>query len=132
MLNGWKRRVENLKAELLVLYIATQDPRVSRWHKLLFAVVIGYLFSPLDLIPDFIPILGYLDDLLIVPAGIWIMFKIIPPAVLADARERVREGDAEEVPVGWKTAIAVAILWIIVLVGIIWFLMGLSKRLDLL
>ncbi|MFX0114425.1 MAG: YkvA family protein [Candidatus Hodarchaeota archaeon] len=122
LLDSWKKRVKKLKEEVLVLYIASKDPRVSRWRKLLLGIVIGYLFCPLDLIPDFIPILGYLDDLLLVPFGIWLMAKIIPPAVLSDAREYLRAGNLEATPVGRKTAILIVFLWIATLVGFFWLL----------
>lgn len=124
MPDGWKKRVKKLKEEVLVLYVASKDPRISRWHKFLLGIVIGYLFCPLDLIPDFIPILGYLDDLLLVPVGIWLMTKIIPPTVLTDARESIRTGNHETTPIGRKTAFVIVCLWVAMLAGFLWLILA--------
>ncbi len=78
-----KRWARGLKAELYTLYLAYKDPRVPLHAKVFTAVVVGYAFSPIDLIPDAIPILSYLDDLLLVPLGIAIAVRMIPPHVLA-------------------------------------------------
>lgn len=127
MLDSWKNRVKNLKKEALVLYVASQDSRISRWQKLLVTLIIGYLFCPLDLIPDFIPILGYLDDLVLVPLGILLILKVFPAQVVADAREQVHEKQLENIPIGWKTAILVIILWIIGVFMTLWILLDLIR-----
>ena len=74
----WKRQVKLLRADTYALFLAYRDPRVPWYSKAFAALVVGYAFSPIDLIPDFIPILGYLDDLILVPIGIAIALKMIP------------------------------------------------------
>ena len=86
MLERLKKAAKRLKAELLALGYAARDPRTP-WYARAFALlVLAYALSPIDLIPDFIPVLGYLDDLLLLPAGLWLALRLIPPAVMADAR----------------------------------------------
>lgn len=82
-LRAWAR---GLKRDVMALWLAARDPRVPLLAKLLSGLVAAYALSPIDLIPDFIPVLGYLDDLLIVPAGFWLAVRMIPPLVLADLR----------------------------------------------
>jgi uncharacterized membrane protein YkvA (DUF1232 family) len=84
-LKAWAGR---LKRDVVALWLAARDPRTP-WHaKALAGAVAAYALSPIDLIPDFIPILGYLDDLLIVPAGIWLAVRWVPPALMAEFRDR--------------------------------------------
>jgi uncharacterized membrane protein YkvA (DUF1232 family) len=90
MLNHLKTQVRRLKTELFALYLASCDPRVPWYAKLFAAIVVGYAFSPIDLIPDIIPIVGYLDDLLLVPLGIVVAIKLIPAPVMAECREKAR------------------------------------------
>lgn len=85
---AWKRQAWRLKREAYTLYLAIRDPRVPWYAKALAICVVGYAFSPIDLIPDFIPVVGLLDDLVLVPLGVALVVKLIPPAVLADCRER--------------------------------------------
>ena len=75
-----------LKAELLVLWFCRSHPDTPLAAKLLVILVVAYAFSPIDLIPDFIPVLGYLDDVILVPLGIWLVFRLIPAHVIADCR----------------------------------------------
>ena len=85
---SWKARALQLKAETYAIYLAYRDPRVP-WHARLFAAcVVGYAFSPIDLIPDFIPVLGYLDDLILIPLGITLALRMIPPEVMAECRQK--------------------------------------------
>src|SRR5512136_2599131 len=97
MLHKWRRWAETLKVETYALYLAYRDPRVPWPAKLFAACVVGYAFSPIDMIPDFIPVLGYLDDIVIVPLGIALALKMIPADVMSDARqqaaEQVRKGE---------------------------------------
>lgn len=86
LIEGWKRQAWRLKRETYALYLAIRDPRVPWYAKALAVCVVGYAFSPIDLIPDFIPVVGYLDDLIIVPLGVALVVKLIPPPVLADCR----------------------------------------------
>lgn len=106
-LGRWAGR---LKAETYALYLAYRDPRVP-WHARLFAaLVVGYAFSPIDLIPDPIPILGYLDDLILVPLGIALAVRMIPADVLAECREKAREMPAK--PVNTVAAAVVVAVWL--------------------
>jgi uncharacterized membrane protein YkvA (DUF1232 family) len=82
----WKKRVRVLKTEIQALFLARRDPRVPRRAKIIVVLVTAYALSPIDLIPDFIPLLGYLDDLIILPLGILLAVKMIPPEVMRDCR----------------------------------------------
>ncbi|USG67380.1 YkvA family protein [Brevibacillus ruminantium] len=87
----FKDKARLLKRDAFVLYFAYKDHRVA-WYAKLFAIcVVAYAFSPIDLIPDFIPILGYLDDIILVPLGIWLALKYIPKEVLRDCRAKAQE-----------------------------------------
>jgi uncharacterized membrane protein YkvA (DUF1232 family) len=119
MVRGWNQRVRALKTELYALYLAYRDPRVPWYARLWVLVVVSYAFSPLDLIPDPIPVLGYLDDLILIPAGIWIALHLIP-AVMAECRINAREALDAEQPVSWIAAGVVVAIWIVVLAGTGW------------
>ena len=84
----WRAKTRNLKREVFALYLACRDPRVPWYAKVLAAGVVAYAFSPIDLIPDFIPVVGYLDELVLVPLGVLAVRAMIPAAVLAECRER--------------------------------------------
>lgn len=86
-----KQHARRLKAETLALYLAARHPDTPRYVKLLVAAVVAYAFSPIDLIPDFIPIVSYLDDLVLIPIGIALAIKLVPPAVLAECRARAQD-----------------------------------------
>ena len=90
MLNRLKEWARTLRIELYALYLAYRDPRVHWYERLMAACVVGYAFSPIDLIPDPIPIIGYLDDLIIVRVGIWLGLKMIPKSIMAECREKAR------------------------------------------
>ena len=80
-----------MKRETYALYLVARDPRTPWYAKVLAAAVVAYALSPLDLIPDFVPVLGYLDDLIIVPAGIALVLRLVPDEVLADCRAQARQ-----------------------------------------
>jgi uncharacterized membrane protein YkvA (DUF1232 family) len=105
-----KLRARQLKRDTYALYLAARDPRTPWYAKLLAAAVVGYALSPLDVIPDFVPVLGYLDDLIIVPLGIALVLRLVPAEVLADCRERARE--ATERPTSRAAAIVVVAIWL--------------------
>lgn len=90
-MENWKQRARQLKTEIYTIYLAYRDPRVPWYARLFAACVVGYAFSPIDLIPDFIPVLGYIDDLILIPLGITLALKMIPHNVLAECREKARE-----------------------------------------
>jgi uncharacterized membrane protein YkvA (DUF1232 family) len=108
-LRSWARR---LKQEIYALALACRDPRVPWYARLLGACVVAYAFSPIDLIPDPIPVLGYLDDLLLVPLGIALTVRLIPPEVLADCRARAAAA-ASDRPVNWVAGGIIVAIWLI-------------------
>lgn len=116
---GGAEGVRALKTEIYAIYLAARDPRTP-WHvKALIWFVVAHTLSPIDLIPDFIPVLGYLDDLVITPLGLALAVRSIPPVVLRQARERARErGQARGPGRGVKLAGAVMIvlIWVIFLI----------------
>jgi uncharacterized membrane protein YkvA (DUF1232 family) len=112
-MEAWKQRARQLKAETYALYLAYRDPRTPWYARIFAAVVAGYAFSPIDLIPDFIPVLGYLDDLLLVPFGIWLALKMIPPEVMADSRGRAQEALANGKPVNRAAAVVIVGIWLL-------------------
>jgi uncharacterized membrane protein YkvA (DUF1232 family) len=112
MLGMWKYRVGQLKRETYTLYLAYRDPRTPWYAKVLGALVVGYAFSPIDLIPDAIPILGYLDDLLLVPLGIFFTLKMIPPVVLDECRQEAGQVMQQGKPTNWAAAGAIVLIWL--------------------
>lgn len=108
---GWKKRVRHLKIEVYTLYLAYKDPRVPWYAKIFAACVIGYAFSPIDLIPDPIPILGYLDDLILVPLGILLALKMIPKEVLVECREQAQKIMLQGKPVNRMAAVVIVAVW---------------------
>ena len=106
-----KAQAQHLKEEINVLMLAYRDDRTPLKAKLLIGLTIGYLLSPIDLIPDFIPILGAIDDLVIVPLLITISIKLIPPLVLEDARERLKGKVTFTKKNNWLFASIIVIAW---------------------
>lgn len=110
MLERWRRWAGGLAEEVRTVYLAAGDPRTP-WHaKALALAIAAYAFSPIDLIPDFIPVLGYLDDLILLPLGIMLVIRLVPPPVLDECRARAKEqvGDGH---LGWIAAAAVLLVW---------------------
>lgn len=115
-LRGWKQWARTIKRDAHALYLASRDPRVPWYAKAL--ALAAYALSPFDLIPDFIPVLGYLDDLIIVPAGIWLVIGLIPPAVL-DEHRKLAEATRDQ-PVSLLGAAAIVTLWFIAIAACAW------------
>jgi uncharacterized membrane protein YkvA (DUF1232 family) len=107
-LKTWAGR---LKTELYALYLAYRDPRVPLHARIFAACVVGYAFSPVDLIPDPIPVLGYLDDLVLVPLGVALALKMIPAPVLAECREEARRSLLYR-PANRAVAAGIVALWL--------------------
>lgn len=118
----WKLQAKRLKLEVYALYLAYNDPRVPWYARVFAACVVGYAFSPIDLIPDPIPILGYLDDLVLVPLGVLLARRMIPDAVLADCRERAKE--LAEKPTNWVAAAVIIAIWLVLAVAVTLWLVG--------
>jgi uncharacterized membrane protein YkvA (DUF1232 family) len=115
-----KIKAKQLKKELKVLYIAYKKPEVPWYAKALSAIVIGYALSPIDLIPDFIPVLGYLDDLLLIPLGIFLVIKLIPKEILEECRAEAENAFREGKPKNWIAAGVIAGLWIFVIILLVY------------
>lgn len=118
MLANLKTWAKALKRDIHAIYFAARDPRVPWYVKALALTVAAYALSPIDLIPDFIPVLGYLDDLILVPMGIWLVVALIPSHVMADCRALAIE--ASERPVSKAGAIAIISIWLISAAAMIW------------
>ena len=120
-----QQQARKLKKETYAIYLACKDPRVPWYAKLLAGCIVAYAFSPIDLIPDFIPIIGYLDDLIIVPLLIWLVLKMIPVAVLNECREKA-EAMSGGKPTSKIAAVIIVAIWIalgiliVVWMGRIW------------
>ena len=114
-----RMKAARLKQEIHALYLASRDPRVPWYAKVFVVCIVAYALSPIDLIPDPIPILGYLDDLLLLPMGIYLALKMIPEEVLAECREKARAMTVQ-MPHNRIAAAVIIFLWItfFVLVGI--------------
>jgi uncharacterized membrane protein YkvA (DUF1232 family) len=110
LLKDWKRRARDLKREVYALYFACRDPRVPWYAKALAAGIVGYAFSPIDLIPDFIPVLGYLDELVLLPLGIMAVRAMIPGEILAECRERAHRLEGK--PRNWIAAVIIVAIWL--------------------
>jgi len=107
-----KTKARQLEGETFTLYLAYRHPATPWYAKIFAAVVVGYAFSPIDLIPDFIPVLGYLDDLLLVPLGIKLALKMIPEEVLSEARQQAAQEFEGEKPKRWIVGAIIILIWI--------------------
>ncbi len=110
---------KSLKQQTLVVYFAARDPRTP-WFVRVFALfVAAYALSPIDLIPDFIPVLGYLDDLILIPLGLALVVRLTPTEVMLSARQKAQA--ASDRPVSRVMAVAIILIWLLVLGGIGWW-----------
>ena len=112
MLERLKNRARLLKIEVYAIYLAYKDPRVPLYVRIFAVCVVGYAFSPIDLIPDPIPILGYLDDLILVPLGIALALKMIPKEVMVECREQAKVTMLQNKPVNRVAAVLIIGMWI--------------------
>jgi uncharacterized membrane protein YkvA (DUF1232 family) len=117
MKNGaWKRWADSLKNNTYALYLASKDTRVPVLAKIMIGFVVAYALSPIDLIPDFIPVIGYLDDLLLLPLGIWLAIRLIPQDVWkecqASAVKRV-----SDMPRSRQAAAVIIFIWVLAMAG---------------
>jgi uncharacterized membrane protein YkvA (DUF1232 family) len=118
---NWKQKVKELKDKVYILYYASKDPRVPWYSKLFMILVIGYAVSPIDLVPDFIPILGYLDDIILIPVGIILALKLIPDNLYEEFKKEVELSmDNQSSRIG---GIFVIPLWIIIALLIIFIIL---------
>jgi uncharacterized membrane protein YkvA (DUF1232 family) len=120
---SWKRRARQLTAQTYALYLAYRHPRTPWYAKVFVALVVGYVFSPIDPIPDFIPVVGLLDEIVVVPVGVWIASRMIPPEVFEECKEKARDVTEGEKPVSRKAAVIVVTIWVLC-VGLAVFLVA--------
>ena len=116
--SGLKERIRAMKLEVMALAVAAQDTRTPRRAKILLLFLLAYAASPIDLIPDFIPVLGLLDELVLLPLGVWVVVRMIPPDVMEAARARAREG---RLPANWVAGVFILLLWMASIAAAIWW-----------
>lgn len=121
-IENWKQRAKQLRVEIYALYLAYRDPRVPWAARVFTACVVGYAFSPIDLIPDFIPVIGYLDDLILIPLGIKIALSMIPAGVMRESRERAQEIIKQGKPVNQVAAVIIILIWLLLAALIIFLI----------
>jgi uncharacterized membrane protein YkvA (DUF1232 family) len=121
LLENLKQRARHLKSESFALYLAARHPLTPWYAKLLAAGIVAYAFSPIDLIPDFIPVLGYLDDLILIPIGIALAIRLVPASVLAECRERAADLMRNGKPVSRVAAAVIIAIWILLAALFIWW-----------
>lgn len=109
----WKGRARELTAQTYALYLAYRHPRTPWYAKVLAALVVGYVFSPIDPIPDFIPVIGLLDEMVVVPIGVALAAKLVPPDVFAECREKARGVAEGEKPVSRVAVVVVVAVWLL-------------------
>ncbi len=119
MFKQLRQWAKQLKREVSALWLACRDPRTPWYARVVAACTVAYALSPLDLIPDPIPVLGYLDDLLLVPLGLALARKLIPTEVMADARARALSQEHERPPANWTAGSIIIAVWLLVAYGIV-------------
>lgn len=117
---SWKERVRALKKETFALYLACRHPRVPWYAKALALLVVGYALSPIDLIPDFVPVLGYLDDLVIIPLGIMLVIRLIPEDVITECRRQSEEIIGRTTRLAKIAAAVIVAIWILAAALVVW------------
>lgn len=117
MIQRLKTWASALKRDVLALWFACRDPRTPTIAKILAVIVVAYALSPIDLIPDFIPVLGLLDELILLPVALWLVLKLVPAQALSDARDQARAWTETRRPRprNWYAAAAIVTLWILLL-----------------
>jgi len=117
----WKQQVRTLKKQTYVIYLACKDSRVPWYARALAALIVAYALSPIDLIPDVIPVIGYLDDLILVPLGIILVLRMIPPGVLAEYREKAEATMSQTLPKSRSAAVVVIVIWLLLgILAVVW------------
>jgi len=127
MIDQWKRRAGQLKIEVYAIWLAYRDPRVPWYARIFAACVVGYAFSPIDLIPDPVPVLGYLDDLVLIPLGVALALKMIPAQVMAECREKARDVMSQGKPVNRTAAVVIVAVWLLLAAGMVLLMVRLTR-----
>lgn len=117
-LRHWARHIMR---DLYAVYLASRDPRVPWYAKTLALVVVAYALSPIDLIPDVIPVIGYLDDVVLLPLGLWLVIRLIPPALMIEFRAAVAQNG--RLPANRTAAAVIVTFWVLVCGLIVWQLL---------
>jgi uncharacterized membrane protein YkvA (DUF1232 family) len=123
LLTALRQKARALKVETLALYLVARDPRVPWYARLFVAAVVAYALSPIDLIPDFVPVLGYLDDLILVPLGLALALRMVPRPVLEECRARARAEFANGRPTSRAAVLAILAIWLLSAVLTAWLLL---------
>lgn len=118
----WKTKAKALKHEITALYLASRDPRTPWYAKAFMFLVLAYAISPIDLIPDFIPVVGYLDDLIIIPAGIYLAIKMIPSRIMQECREKAQNNRVDS-KIRWIGLSIILAVWALVIILIVRLIM---------
>jgi uncharacterized membrane protein YkvA (DUF1232 family) len=130
-LQAWKQGARRLKRETYALYLTARHPDVPWYVKALALCVVAYALSPIDLIPDFIPILGYLDDLILVPLGIALVIRLTPREVFASCRLRAQQELERGALDNWLPAriamVVIVVIWTLVLAALVFFILNLIQ-----
>ena len=126
---GWKAKAQKLKLEVYALYIASKDRRVPWYARVVAVAVVAYAFSPIDLIPDPIPVLGYLDDLILIPLGIALVIKLIPAEVMQDCREKAALTMQAGKPKNWVAGGIIILIWVSLFAFTCYYLSGIVGNL---
>jgi uncharacterized membrane protein YkvA (DUF1232 family) len=114
-----RARAQSLSRKTYALYLAARDPRVPWPAKLLIAAVVGYALSPIDLIPDFVPVVGYLDDVLVLPLGVWLALRMIPPEVWRECEAAAARPAA--LPCSRRAAVLIVVIWVAAGTAVVWW-----------
>lgn len=126
-LNIWisniKKISKRIKKDIGALYLAYKRNDVPLYVKIISILVVGYALSPIDLIPDFIPVLGYVDDLILVPIGIYLAIKLIPKSIMDECRQQAEDIFSKNKPKSWIAGVVIICIWII---AVIYFFMRLT------
>ena len=112
IIEKWKQSARRVKAETQALFLAYQHPQTPWYAKAFAGLVIAYALSPIDLVPDFIPVLGYLDDMVLVPLGIALAIRMIPDAVMVECRAQVEMGAVDGKHTHWIGAVIIILFWL--------------------
>ena len=114
MMRKWKELIRKLKEDIYTLYLASGDPRIPFMAKVVLVLTVAYAFSPIDLVPDFIPVLGYLDDMLLLPLGIWLSIRLLPDEVVQEYRQKAKRQLERPRKTNYTMAIVIVTIWLLV------------------
>jgi uncharacterized membrane protein YkvA (DUF1232 family) len=119
----WKAKSKQLRSEVYALYLASKHPKTPWYAKAFAVLIIGYVLSPIDFIPDFIPVIGYLDDFIIVFAGISLLIRMIPKEILEECREKACSQPVDQKRTSWAAAAIIVLIWLLaayVILRLLW------------